>query len=262
MFITHISTVLNFYDLKPLCLYTKGKMYMYKKLLTIEEENNLALKVEAGFNASKKLKANQGSLTTDEVNELKQIHQAGIKARNILFESNTNLVYHMAKSYVNKGVDLEDLHQCGLMGLQKAAEDFRTGTGAKFSTYASYWIMDSLNRCLSNNGRAIRLPNKVYQKVNKYRYACNLLESENGKTPSIEEISLFMKISKDEVLKLMEASLNIGSLDSYVDSDKESTFGDLIPDNSSLNPLESSMKKHLSEKIYPALKLLEFFFHN
>ncbi len=226
---------------------------MFTKLLTIEEENILATKVDEGLKASKKLETESDSLTIEEVNQLKQIKQAGIKARDKFIYANENLVYHMAKSYVNKGVEIDDLHQCGLMGLQKAAETFKTGTGAKFSTYASYWIMDALNRCISNNSRAIRLPDKVHQKVNKYRYAYNLLESENGKAPTVEAISEFMNISKDEVLKLMEASLSIGSLDNYVDSDKENTFADLIADNSSLNPLEASMKRHLSAKVYPAL---------
>ena len=226
---------------------------MFKKLLTIEEENILATKVEEGFKALDKLKNESDSLSTIEVIQLKQIHQTGMKARNKLFDANTNLVYHMAKAYVNKGVDIEDLHQCGLMGLQKAAETFKTGTGAKFSTYASYWVMDSLNRCISNNGRSIRLPNKVHQNVNKFRRAYTLLENENGKAPTIDELSLFMNISKEDALKLMEASYSIGSLDNYVDSDKENTFADLIADNSSLNPLESTIKRHLSEKVYPAL---------
>ena len=226
---------------------------MFKKLLTIEEENILATKVEEGFKAASMLKS-QTQLTCDEINHLNQVKKAGYRARDILIESNVNLVYHMAKSYAGKGVDNEDLHQAGLMGLQKAAEDFRPGNGAKFSTYASYWIMDSLSRCVSNNGRAIRLPNKVHQKVNKYRYAYNLLESENGRAPSIEEIASVMKISKEEALKLMEASYGISSLDSYVDSDKENTFADLVADNTSLNPLESSMKRRLSDMIYPALK--------
>ena len=226
---------------------------MTKELLTIEMENELAVKVEEGFKAYDALNT-RTNLTQDEINHLTAVYQNGIKARDILISSNENLVYHMAKAYYGKGVDKEDLHQWGLMGLQKAAEGFRVGNGAKFSTYAAWWIRDALSRAVANTGRAIRLPNQVHQKVNKYKSVYAELENELGSTPTTNQIATKMGIEETDVLRLMEASQCVNSLDTYVDSDKESTFSDLMADNESLSPLENSIKSKLKAKLYPALR--------
>jgi len=226
---------------------------MEKILLTKEEENSLALIIEEGYKAKNKLDSEK-NLSLSIKKELEIKYNAGIKARDQLFEANRNLVYHMAKSYAKKGVELADLHQSGLMGLQKAAETFRANAGAKFSTYASYWIMDQLNKCVYNDSRTIRLPQKVYQAVNKYLYTVNMLENKNGKAPSLEEIAYEMDITKDEAFNLMEASYGVNSLDSYVDFDNKNTYADIVSDNGTLNPIENYMKEDLNEKLYLALK--------
>ena len=227
---------------------------MEKELLTTEKENELAIKVEKGFNALEALNTQSTNLTQDEINYLNGLYQEGIKARDILISSNTNLVYHMAKSYYGKGVDKEDLHQCGLMGLQKAAEGFRVGKDAKFSTYAAWWIRDALGRCVANTGRAIRIPNQVYQNVNKYKGVYASLENELGTIPSPKQIAVKMGIKEAEVLKLMEVSQKVNSLDMFVDEDKENTFADLMADNGALSPLENTIKNKLGAKLYPALR--------
>ncbi len=227
---------------------------MIKEVLTVEKENELSMKVEEGFKALEMLKSNGGTLTQSEANNLSSIYQEGIKARDILISSNTNLVYHMAKAYMNKGVDNDDLYQCGLMGLQKAAERFRAGNNAKFSTYAAWWIRDALGRAISNTGRAIKLPDHIYKNVSKYKGAYAALENELGRVPTPKQMAARMGIKEAEVLKLMEVSQRVSSLDAYVGDDKEDTFSDLMADEQTPSPLENTLKKKLTSKLYPALK--------
>ncbi|MBR6072417.1 MAG: RNA polymerase sigma factor RpoD/SigA [Acholeplasmatales bacterium] len=224
------------------------------KLLTVEEENELAVKVEEGHMALERLNKKGSNLSSDEINYLNGVCLAGTKARDTLFSANTRLVYHMVKEYEGKGVEKDDLIQAGLMGLLKGCENFKANSGAKFSTYASYWIMDSLGRCVTATGRAIRLPNQVCQSINKYKRTCANLEAENGNTPSVKEIANKMGIKEAEVVRLIELNQKINSLDVTVDSDEETTFGELMADNTSESPLEKAIRKRLGAKLYPALR--------
>ena len=221
------------------------------ELLTQEEEINLANLIVLGQEASKKL--NAGNYTKDEIDELQSAIMEGEKARNRLIVANIPLATYIAKDFIGRGVEYEDLCQDAKMGLMKAADKYRPGHNAKFSTYAANWIKESILSAITNTSRFIRLPKTVFQKVNKYKRVRYTLAQELNREPSVEEIAAKMEESVDEIMSYMDLSKNINSLDAFATSDKESTYADIVADNVSLNPFQKSMKHRLHTKLYEAL---------
>lgn len=170
-------------------------------------------------------------LSFEEEKELSQKVLAGDKdAATRLVESNLLLVVSIAKKYHGCGLPLLDLIQEGNLGLMKAAQRYDGSKGFRFSTYATYWIRQSISRALGETGRTIRIPANMIDLLNKVKRAIEDLSKVNGCMPTETEISEHLDIELDRVQAVLDIAAVTMSLDVPVDEDGEVSFGDLVAD--------------------------------
>jgi RNA polymerase primary sigma factor len=169
-------------------------------------------------------------LTRDEEVELaKRIERGDLEAKDRLVNSNLRLVVANAKRYQNQGLGLLDLIQEGTLGLIRAAEKFDWRRGFKFSTYATYWIRQALQRALDSKSRTIRLPVDLAQRERKLARAERELAAELGREPSDEEIAARADLTPEEVTRVRDAARTVTSLDRPVGAEQEMELGELVP---------------------------------
>ena len=202
---TDSSTVMLTGD--PVRMYLKeiGKV----DLLTAQEEVNLAMKIEAGTEASKKLEAAENGeieLTRAEQRRLMRIEQVGLEAKQSLISANLRLTVSIAKRYVGRGMLFLDLIQEGNLGLIRAVEKFDYTKGFKFSTYATWWIRQAITRAIADQARTIRIPVHMVETINKLVRVQRQLLQDLGRDPTPEEIGAEMGISADRVREIQKIS--------------------------------------------------------
>lgn len=230
-------------------------------LLTGEQEIVLSRQIQAMVaidEARANLQQKLGHMINNEelashlkctVKELDTKYAAGIRAKKKLIEHNLRLVVHTAKRYRNRGLSLEDLIQEGCIGLDQATLKFDPNKGFKFSTYATWWIRQSISRAINDKCRTIRLPLHVTEAMNKIRKAVRELYQQNGKKPTPTEIDAFIGWKKGKTIETCEAharASQVGSTDKKVGSDEDTGIINLISKNYlnkayGLNPLENAM---------------------
>lgn len=197
-------------------------------------------------------------LSVEEERELiDRIGRGDMSARDRLVESNLRLVVSIAKKYQNNGLTLMDLIQEANIGLLIAVEKFEPERGYRFSTYASWWIKQTISRALDNKSKLIRLPAYVVEGVNKMKNVERALTITLGREPTLEEVAKEMGLDEAKVKKLRDSSKEISSLDVTVGDDDEATMGELIADTSSLTPEESMENQTKTEVLDTILGTLE-----
>ena len=217
-------------------------------LLTAEEEADLAKKVEAGKEAEEKLVSSK-KISAKERAGLNKIIDAAKQARNTLSECNLRLVVSIAKRYVSRGLTFLDLCQEGNLGLMKAVDKFDWRRGYKFSTYATWWIKQSVTRAIADQSRTIRIPVHMVETINKMHRAMRILTQENGREPSVKELADFLEIEENKVREIMEVERDPSSLEMPVGEEEESSLGDFIEDEKSLKPEEITERRMLQQDI-------------
>lgn len=209
-----------------------------KREISTSFEDNL----KAYFSQIKKAKL----LTFEEELELSRRIQAGDEqARTLLIESNLRLVVRIAKSYLTPEVSILDLIQEGNLGLMRAASKYDFRKQVRFSTYASWWIKQSIVRSLSNKKRVIRLPHRQEEKLRKISKVYNNLSQVLMREPTLLEIAEEIGLQEDEVASIINSSISVASLDSTLSGDSGSLH-DVVEDQS-FNPELELMQKTLRE---------------
>jgi RNA polymerase primary sigma factor len=223
-------------------------------LLTREEEGRLARRIERGEIAQRRLqKGGQNPALRERY--LRQI-EVGHGSRAHLIKANTRLVVSIAKRYMGQGVPFLDLIQEGNLGLMKAVDKFDYRRGCKFSTYATWWIRQSITRALAQQGRVIRLPSHVGDRIRKMYRTAQHLEQHGAKRPTLKEIATQMGLSLARVRWLIKVSRRPLSLERPVGEEKDSELGEFIEDEDSPTPPEMAAQNLLAEKVEQILSTL------
>lgn len=197
-------------------------------------------------------------LTAKEEVELAGRIQKGDKAaRDRMISANLRLVVKIAHDYNNFGLPLLDLISEGNIGLIKAVERFDPNKGGKLSTYAAWWIKQSIKRALANQSKTIRLPVHLVDKIAKIRKVTAQLADELDREPSDEEIGYVIGMPVNKVAHLKSVSVRPSSLDAPIGEDGDTSFGELVGDDNQATPLENLQEKSTNENIRSVLGLLD-----
>ena len=170
-----------------------------------------------------------------------------------LMEANLRLVVSIAKRYMNRGLSFLDLIQEGNLGLMKAVDRFQFRRGFKFSTYATWWIWQSISRAIADHGRTIRLPVHVIESLNRLEKERKALRSETGLDPSADDLADRLKMPVAKVRLLLDAQKTPYSLEMKMGEDENSELGDLLRDTSIRSPEEATLEGDLSNEVRRAL---------
>jgi len=225
-------------ELEVLTVLTEGSVSdpvrMYLKeigripLLTFEQEISLAKKVEKGEK----------------------------KAKQILTNSNLRLVVSIAKKYVGRGLTLLDLIQEGNQGLIRAVEKYDWRRGFKFSTYATWWIRQSITRAIADQARTIRIPVHMVENINRFLRTSRRLMQELGREPTPEEVAKVLGIDPDKALEIIKISQEPASLETPVGDEEDSRLGDFIHDTTAPTLFDSASRELLKEQVEQVLSTL------
>ncbi|NTU70229.1 MAG: RNA polymerase sigma factor RpoD [Coriobacteriia bacterium] len=238
----------------PVRMYLKeiGKV----PLLTAAQEIDLAMKIDAGLDAAKKLEdAFEAGQTLERADKrrLSRIEQVGLDAKMQLVEANLRLVVSIAKRYVGRGMLFLDLIQEGNLGLIRAVEKFDYTKGFKFSTYATWWIRQAITRAIADQARTIRIPVHMVETINKLIRVQRGLLQELGREPTPEEIGEQMEMTADRVREILKISQEPVSLETPIGEEEDSQLGDFIEDGEAVVPPDAASFSMLQEQLSKVL---------
>ncbi|MHB9034292.1 MAG: sigma-70 family RNA polymerase sigma factor [Anaerolineae bacterium] len=224
-------------------------------LLTAEQEVTLARQFEEGQRAKKEYVTNK-HLSEDDKDDLSLVIERGEASRTHLIKANTRLVVSIAKRYLGQGVPFLDLIQEGNLGLIKAVEKFDYTRGHRFSTYATWWIRQAITRALADQGRVIRLPVHLSDRIRKVYQVAQQLEQDWGRQPTPEEIADQLSLPPQKVQWMLKVSQRPLSLEKPVGEEEDSELGSFIPDDEAPTPSDSTYQHMLQQKLEDILTTL------
>jgi len=196
-------------------------------------------------------------LTIEEELELaERIKDGDEKARDHMIRANLRLVVKIARDYSNYGLPLADLISEGNIGLMKAVEKYEPAKGGKLSTYAAWWIKQSVKRALSNQSKTVRLPVHMVDKIARLQRISNSLIEELGRKPTDDELAEILGIPRKKLAMLKQAAQRPTSLDAPIDDDGSGSYAETIGDSSAVDPLEALASKEMHGELLDGLRSL------
>ena len=233
------------------------KMYLKEigqiPLLDPKEEPIIARQIQEGEEAKEAMK--NPDLSDEEKKKLAKVIANGEQAKQTLISSNLRLVVSIAKKYVGRGMLFLDLIQEGNCGLIKAVEKFDYTKGFKFSTYATWWIRQSITRAIADQARTIRIPVHMVETINKLTRVQRQLVQDLGRDPLPEEIAEKMEnISAEKVREIQKIALDPVSLETPIGEEDDSHLGDFIEDKDTLSPDDYTNNQLLKDEINAVLQ--------
>jgi RNA polymerase primary sigma factor len=232
-------------------------------LLNVEEELDLARRIERGRQARCELSRmiGRGTSPTGRIqrrrSELTGMMEDGILAREHLIKANTRLVVSIAKRYIGRGVPFLDLIQEGNLGLMKAVEKFEYQRGFRFSTYATWWIRQTITRSIADQGRTIRVPVHMVDRIRQLYRQEHEMEQKLGRSPTNEELGDAIGVTSTKIDWMQRVSWLPLSLESPInDEEEDSELGMFIEDQVTPSPIQSAYGKLLRDKVEQVLDTL------
>jgi RNA polymerase primary sigma factor len=225
-------------------------------LLTNEEEVRLARAIERGRDAEMKLKLRGHRLTAQQRRRYEQAVEAGRQAREHLIKANTRLVVSIAKKYMGRGVPFLDLIQEGNLGLMKSVEKFNYKLGFRFSTYATWWIRQTITRAIADQSRTIRVPVHMNDRIRRLYKVTRELEQMLGRQPTPEEVARELGVDSEQVEWMLKVSWRPLSLEQPVGEEEDSEFGAFVEDESAPSPAQTVYEDLLKKKVEEMLSTL------
>ena len=217
-------------------------------LLTPDEEQMLAHGVQEGKRAESIL-SRHAELSGDELAKMESAVAFGERSREELIIANTRLVVSIAKGYQGRGLSLADLIQEGNLGLMKAVDRFDPERGVRLSTYATWWIRQTIARAAGDSGRTIRLPINQGQRWGRLRRTSEELAQQLGREPNYEELAMASELTVEQVQATLSAAREPMQLDELIGDEEERPREDLLADTESELPEEAAARQLLSESI-------------
>src|SRR3984957_12550848 len=194
----------------------------------------------------------------EEIDLAARIKKGDREARALMIKANLRLVVKIAHDYRNLGLPVLDLVSEGNIGLMKAVERFDPAKGGKLSTYAAWWIKQSIKRALANQSKTIRLPVHLVDKISKMRKTAMVISERLGREPTDEELAMELQIPTSKVAHLKSVSVRPASLDAPVGEDGDSaTFGEIVGDENAASPYENLRGKNLNSDLHSMVDSLD-----
>jgi len=193
----------------------------------------------------------------EEIDLAARIKKGDREARALMIKANLRLVVKIAHDYRNLGLPVLDLVSEGNIGLMKAVERFDPAKGGKLSTYAAWWIKQSIKRALANQSKTIRLPVHLVDKISKMNRVASQMSEELGREPTDEELAEEVGLSPRSVSQLKTASIRPTSLNAPINEDDSTEFGDLVGDEDARTPFEFLRDRNLRDELPELLAILD-----
>ncbi|MGQ0602683.1 MAG: RNA polymerase sigma factor RpoD [Anaerolineales bacterium] len=225
-------------------------------LLTNEQEVDLAKRLERGEKAEKVLEKMKTAASFRRRAELQGHVEDARAAREHIIKANTRLVVSIAKKYMGRSVPFLDLIQEGNLGLMKAVEKFDYRRGFRFSTYATWWIRQTITRAIADQSRTIRVPVHMSDRIRRLYKAARELEQQLGRKPTPEEIAEELKLDSRKVQWMLKVSWRPLSLERPVGEDDDAEFGNFVEDETTPTPTQSAHANLLREQLEAVLSTL------
>jgi RNA polymerase primary sigma factor len=250
-----------FTDLAPISSDDTIGLYLKEMsrvpLLSLDEELDLAKRIECGRMSKKELDRTNGRTPTSRRTDLQAKIDDGIVAREHLIKANTRLVVSIAKRYIGRGVPFLDLIQEGNLGLMKAVEKFEYQRGFRFSTYATWWIRQTITRAIADQGRTIRVPVHMVDRIRQLYRTTHEMEQKLGRVPTTDELATNLGVMPNKVDWMLRVSWLPLSLESPINEDEDdSELGMFVEDQVTPTPIQSAYSKLLREKVEEVLDTL------
>jgi RNA polymerase primary sigma factor len=225
-------------------------------LLSQTQERDLAQRVEIGLYARKKLAEDNGELDIITRNNLEWLIEDGKRSRDHLVDANLRLVVSLAKRYAGHSLKFQDLIQEGNLGLVRAVEKYDYAKSFRFSTYATWWIRQSITRAIADQGRTIRIPVHMVEVINRLNKVTKRLAVEKGRTPTTKELSEELGISVKKVREAQKYGREPKSIHTPIGDDGETEFGDIIEDSNALDQFDVVSANFMRAQLF---KLIDTF---